>query len=122
MRACLASQPIDSNNIFLYHKTTDRSVYDNSRKEFPGYDDVLLSNERGELTEFTIGNLVVEMDGELFTPPVSCGLLPGTFRGHLLETGQVKERIILLEEIDACSNIFLVNSVRKWQKVELITK
>jgi len=121
-RVCLARQPVNSNDVFLFHKTTHRAVYDNAMRSagHGDYDDVLLYNEHNELTEFTIGNLVVEMNGELFTPPISCGLLPGTFRAHLLETGQIQERIIRMEELEACSKIFLVNSVRKWREVELL--
>jgi para-aminobenzoate synthetase / 4-amino-4-deoxychorismate lyase len=119
IKVCLAKGPIDSGDVFLYHKTTHREVFDSARKGFPEYDDVLLYNEKGELTEFTIGNLVVEMDGALFTPPISCGLLPGVFRAHLLETGQVKERVIRVAELKDCTKIFLVNSVRKWQRVVL---
>ena len=84
-----------------------------------GYEDVLLFNEKDELTEFTIGNLIVEMDGELFTPPVSCGLLAGTFRAYLLETGEIKERVIRKDEIKNCARIYLVNSLRKWVEVEI---
>jgi len=129
MKFCLAKEPIDSGNIFLYHKTTHREVYDSALraagcfaktpKEQGGCDDMLLFNEHNELTEFTIGNLVVELDGRLYTPPLSCGLLPGTFRAYLLETGQVAERTIRVEELKDCAKIFLVNSVRKWQRVEL---
>lgn len=111
----LAEQPINSDDIFLFHKTTNRKAYPSSTK---GMDDVLLYNEKNELTEFTIGNLVVEMNSTLFTPPISCGLLAGTFREHLLETQQVKERIISKDELQKCSKIFLVNSVRKWVNVE----
>jgi len=118
MKAHLAKEPIHSGNVFLYHKTTHRTVFDSARKDFPEFDDVLLYNERGELTEFTIGNLVVELDNRLYTPPISCGLLAGTFRAHLLETGQVEERTIHIKELQVCSKIFLVNSVRKWQVVE----
>ena len=82
-------------------------------------DDVLLYNENNELTEFTIGNLVVEINGELFTPPLSCGLLAGTFRAHLLETQQIKERVIRKDELPGCTKIFLINSVRKWVEVEI---
>jgi para-aminobenzoate synthetase/4-amino-4-deoxychorismate lyase len=57
--------------------------------------------------------------GKLYTPPLSCGLLPGVFRAQLLEAGQVKERIVRLEELEDCTKIFLVNSVRKWQRVTL---
>ncbi|HET7145194.1 MAG TPA: aminotransferase class IV, partial [Anaerolineales bacterium] len=84
-----------------------------------GFDDILLYNESGELTEFTIGNLVVEMGGKLVTPPISCGLLAGTFRAHLLESGKITERVIHMEELKDCKNMFLVNSVRKWVSVEL---
>jgi para-aminobenzoate synthetase/4-amino-4-deoxychorismate lyase len=81
----------------------------------------LLFNEHGELTEFTIGNLVVEINGHLFTPPLSCGLLAGTFRAHLMETGQITERTIHVEELKDCSKIFLVNSLRKWLRVNLLS-
>ncbi len=119
LKACLAKEPIHSGNVFLFHKTTHRDVYDSVKKDSPDCDDVLLYNENSELTEFTIGNLVVEMDGKLYTPPLSCGLLAGTFRAHLLETGQVEERVIRVGELKDCKKIFLVNSVRKWQQVDL---
>ena len=119
LKVSLAKQPVNSNNIFLYHKTTYRSVYEDAKKDFSECDDVLLFNERGELTEFTIGNLVVEMDGKLYTPPISCGLLAGTFREYLIETGQVEERVIRVDEIEKCEKVFLVNSVRMWQRVEV---
>ena len=120
LRVCIAKEPVHSGNIFLYHKTTHREIYEAACKDFPAYDDVLLYNEHGELTEFTIGNLVVEIDGTFFTPPLSCGLLAGTFRAHILETGQVEERIIRVEELIECTKIFLVNAVRKWQRAILL--
>ena len=127
MKVCLAKEPVNSGNIFLLHKTTHRDVYNQASCSFGGsaleeqdhHDDVLLYNEKNELTEFTIGNLVVEMDGKLYTPPMSCGLLAGTFRAHLLETGQVEERIIQVGELSNATKIFLVNSVRKWQRVDM---
>ena len=59
-RVRLARRPVDSRDIFLYHKTTWRKVYDEARRELPDCEDVLLFNERGELTESTIANLVLE--------------------------------------------------------------
>jgi para-aminobenzoate synthetase / 4-amino-4-deoxychorismate lyase len=119
LNTCLAKEPIDSSNIFLFHKTTQRDVYESALRDFPGFDDVLLYNKLGELTEFTIGNLVVELDGELFTPPISCGVLPGTFRAHLLETGRVLERAIPVNQLQDGTKIFRVNSIRKWQNVRI---
>lgn len=120
-RVCLAKGPIHSNDTFLFHKTTMRDVYEAARKDHPTYDDVLLYNERGELTEFTVGNLVAEIDGKLYTPPISCGLLAGTFRAYLLERGEVAERVIRAEELKDCAKIFLVNSVKQWKDVHLKT-
>ncbi|WKZ45922.1 MAG: aminodeoxychorismate synthase component I [Anaerolineales bacterium] len=117
-RVRLADKPINSNDVFLFHKTTHRKIFDDARERFSDYDDILLFNERGELTEFTIGNLVVEMDGKLLTPPISCGLLAGTFREYLLETGQAEERVVHKDELKKCTKIYLVNSVRKWQEVD----
>jgi para-aminobenzoate synthetase/4-amino-4-deoxychorismate lyase len=66
-----------------------------ARQSQPDCNDVLFWNERGALTEFTVGNLVIELDGERYTLPTACGLLPGTFREWLLEQGQVRERVLL---------------------------
>jgi para-aminobenzoate synthetase/4-amino-4-deoxychorismate lyase len=114
-KAKLADVPVDSADPFLFHKTTNRSMY----PSISGFDDILLFNERGELTEFTIGNLVVEIDGKRLTPPVSCGLLAGTFRSHLMENGQINEARIHKDELKNFERIYLVNSVRKWVPVEI---
>jgi para-aminobenzoate synthetase / 4-amino-4-deoxychorismate lyase len=119
LQVSLATEPIDSSNVFLFHKTTQRDVYNAARKGRKDVDDVLLYNEKGELTEFTIGNLVVELEGQLLTPPISCGVLAGTFRAYLLETGQVVERTILVERLDHCTKTYRVNSIRGWQCVEV---
>ncbi|HET9915062.1 MAG TPA: aminodeoxychorismate synthase component I [Anaerolineales bacterium] len=115
----LANEPVDSNDIFLFHKTTRRAVHESAQAECEECDDVLLYNEAGELTEFTIGNLVVELNGQLLTPPIACGVLPGTFRAHLMETGQVAEGKIRVEQLKDCTKIFRINSIRKWQRVNL---
>ncbi|HUE99073.1 MAG TPA: aminodeoxychorismate synthase component I, partial [Anaerolineales bacterium] len=119
LKVCLAKEPVNTDNAFLFHKTTQRDVYDSARKGLEEFDDVLLYNEMGELTEFTIGNLVVQLDRELLTPPISCGVLPGTFRAHLMETGQIVESTIRVEQLTDCARIFRVNSLRKWQCVEV---
>ena len=118
LRVKLAAAPVDDQDVFLFHKTTRRVVYENARAAQPNCDDVLLYNQRGELTEATIANLVVELDGQLVTPPVSCGLLAGTFRAMLLEEGVIEERVIRREDLARCTKLFLVNSVRGWMEVE----
>jgi para-aminobenzoate synthetase/4-amino-4-deoxychorismate lyase len=120
VRVKLAHNPVYSDNVFLYHKTTQRETYEAARQSCPDCDDVLLWNERNELTESCISNVVVEMDGKLLTPPVDSGLLAGTFRGHLLETGEVREQRLLIGDLKKSSKIYLINSVRKWQEAQLI--
>ncbi|MFH1038266.1 MAG: aminodeoxychorismate synthase component I [PVC group bacterium] len=117
----LAPSPVDSRNPFLYHKTTHRGLYEAAQAGCPGCDDVLLWNERGEITESTVANVVLERNGELVTPPVSSGLLAGTFRGRLIRRGEIREEVISAAKITASSRIYLVNSVRKWMRCRVLT-
>lgn len=115
-----AREPVDTSDVFLYHKTTHRSVYEKALSSCSGCDDVLLWNENGEVTESTIANVVVEMEGKLITPPLSSGLLAGTFRAFLLDEGTIQEQVIRIEDLPRCSRIFLINSVRKWREAVLV--
>lgn len=115
----LALEPIDSNSPMLYHKTSDRSVYQSCEIDHPNNFSTLLWNERGQVTEFTIGNIVVERDGLYYTPPISSGLLPGTYRKSLLDQGKIIEQTIMLEELEGVEKIWLINSVRGWIEVQL---
>ncbi|MCB8923938.1 MAG: aminodeoxychorismate synthase component I [Ardenticatenaceae bacterium] len=119
-RVALAAAPVDSSNIWLYHKTTRREVYAAAHAACPHCDDVLLWNERGELTEATIANVVLELDGELVTPPIEAGLLAGTLRGVLVGNGRIHERPIPLKHLRRASKIWLINSVRGWQEAQLV--
>ena len=116
-RIALADSPIDRNDRFLYHKTTARAVYDRHAAEDPDAFDVLLWNHKGELTEFTRGNLVVERQGRRLTPPRECGLLAGTFRNELVDRGKVAEAIVTVGDLEHASRLWFVNSLREWVEV-----
>jgi para-aminobenzoate synthetase/4-amino-4-deoxychorismate lyase len=110
MRVTLAQAPVRPDDRFLFHKTTNRRVYESARMD--GYDDVILWNTRGELTESTTANLIVELpDGTMATPPVSCGLLAGTARADALHSGSAVERIVTVAELHAARRVWLTNSV-----------
>jgi para-aminobenzoate synthetase / 4-amino-4-deoxychorismate lyase len=109
-RVRLAERPIDPADEFLYHKTTNRDVYNRARRT--DCDDVVLWNPAGEITETTIANIVVELDGRRVTPPVACGLLPGTMRAELLDTGEIVERAVSIAQLKTAARFWLVNSVR----------
>jgi para-aminobenzoate synthetase/4-amino-4-deoxychorismate lyase len=114
--------PMDSSNVFLYHKTTNRKIYEKALSNSPGFDDIILFNERNEVTETTIANIAVEIGGELCTPPVHCGLLAGAYRACLLEQNKLNERIITLDELRQSPNVYLMNSIRGLQRVNIVPK
>lgn len=114
-----AAADVDSADELLAHKTTRRAVYERALALRPDCDDVLLLNERGEVTESSRANLVLRLEGELVTPPLCCGLLPGVFRQRLLEYGIVRERVLLPADVLRASRVWLVNSVRWWMDCEL---
>ncbi|MBZ5667105.1 MAG: aminodeoxychorismate synthase component I [Acidobacteriia bacterium] len=111
-----------SEDRFLYHKTTHREFYDRLHREARslGHEDVVFVNERGELTEGANNNLFIEIDGQLFTPPVKCGLLAGVYRGRLLASeARASERILTPRLLRAADAIYLCNSVRGLRQVRL---
>ncbi len=117
--AAIAEKRLDSGNSFLYHKTTHRPVHNAERAKRPDCADVIFLNERDEVAEGANHNIVVKLDGELLTPPIDSGLLPGVFREELLERGEVSEGVIPAEMLQSAEEIFLINSVRKWRRVRL---
>lgn len=111
---------VDSSDPFLYHKTSNRELYRRELEKKPRCVDVIFINERNEVTEAANNNLVVRKDGLLVTPSATCGLLPGTFRAQLLETGEITEQILAPADLAQAEEIYLVNSVRKWRQVRLL--
>ncbi len=120
VRLRLAARPIERSNPFLYHKTTQRTHYDQAKAGLPGCEDVVLWNAQGEVTETTIANIVADLNGTLVTPPVSCGLLPGTYRSHLLARGALVEQPITLDDLQNCRQVYLINALRGWRTAVLI--
>ncbi|WP_017795825.1 aminodeoxychorismate synthase component I [Oceanobacillus kimchii] len=113
----LAASPINKKNPYYYHKTTFRKMYEKFREELGNAFDILLWNDKEELTEFTMGNLVVKVEGEYWTPPIKSGLLAGTFRQQLIDEKKIKERIISKSELERVDEIWFINSVRGWMQM-----
>jgi para-aminobenzoate synthetase/4-amino-4-deoxychorismate lyase len=124
----LSPHRTNSADPFLRHKTTNRHLYNDelTRARSEGFDEVIFLNERGELTEGAISNLFVERlgdpagAGELLTPPVASGVLPGVMRRHLLETfPHAEERVLTLADLEPPNTLWLCNSVRGLRKATL---
>ncbi|MGV8853394.1 MAG: aminodeoxychorismate synthase component I [Devosia sp.] len=114
-RFTIADTSLDSQSLWLAHKTTRRDFYDAPRQRAQaahGVDEVVFCNERGELTEGSITNLFIARHGRLLTPALTSGLLPGTLRAELLATGQAEEAVLTLADLGSAEAIWLGNSVR----------
>jgi para-aminobenzoate synthetase / 4-amino-4-deoxychorismate lyase len=78
-------------------------------------------NRRGEVTESTIANVVAEIDGVRYTPPLACGLLGGTLRGELLVAGAIRERVMSRDDVANATRLWLINSLREWVEARLVS-
>ena len=120
-RVSIATTPIDSEDKFMYHKTTRRGVYEETLAAHQSVDDVLLYNSRREATESCIANLVVVEDGQHFTPPIESGLLNGTYRQNMLDKGELRERVISIDRLADYDEVYLINSLRGKIAIELVS-
>jgi hypothetical protein len=71
------------------------------------------------VTEATRHNVVCDFGAGLVTPPVSSGLLPGTFRAYLIESGEVREEVVRVSGLPRAKRLFVVNSVVGWREARL---
>ena len=110
----------DPRDVFLFHKTSLRARYEEARRRHPDADDVLLVNDRGEITESTIANVAVRIDGRWVTPPLDAGLLPGIGRAVALEEGRVVEGSVTIEEARSAEEIALISDARGWRRAVLV--
>jgi branched-chain amino acid aminotransferase len=84
-----------------------------------GLDEVVLLNERGEVSECTSANIFVAVGGKVFTPPLAAGCLPGVTRAVLLEeiwpaSGlRVSERILFPTDLEAAEEVFITSTTRE---------
>lgn len=112
--AVVSELPIDSRDPFLYHKTTHRVVYESQFARYRNVaDTVILVNERGELTECLTANVVLKFGERYLTPPVSCGLLAGTFREDLVTRGEIEEEILTPKDVGRADAVMMINSIRE---------
>jgi para-aminobenzoate synthetase/4-amino-4-deoxychorismate lyase len=117
IKIAFSGEKTDRTDVFLAHKTTKRALYEEELKKCraKGYFDVIFMNREDEVTEGCITNVMIQKGANYWTPPLSCGVLPGVFRKHLLDTQEVplKEKVLRKEDLFKADKIYLINSVRK---------
>jgi para-aminobenzoate synthetase/4-amino-4-deoxychorismate lyase len=111
----LADERLDADDYLLRHKTSARSLYDRVLDRLAAHTDVfdaIFLNMHGEVCEGARSNVFIERGGVLLTPPLSCGLLPGVMRRHLLESGRALECVLTLDDLLGASAIHMANALR----------
>lgn len=111
-RVAISDVKLQSDDPWLTVKTSKRAIYDTARAALPdGVDELIFTNENGQLCEGTITNLFVKREGILLTPPLACGLLPGVLRQELLENGSAVEAFLKPDDLQD-AEVYLGNSFR----------
>jgi para-aminobenzoate synthetase/4-amino-4-deoxychorismate lyase len=120
IRIWLTDERTSSSDSFRRHKTTRREPYDRlyAKAREHGFEDVIFANENGEITEGAISNIFIARMGQLLTPPVSCGVLPGVLRRHILETRDgSREAVLNVDDLKSADGIYLCSSLRGLRQV-----
>ncbi|MBF8248274.1 MAG: para-aminobenzoate synthase, subunit I [Bacteroidetes bacterium] len=121
-RVAFVGKSLNSQDRFLFHKTTNRRVYDEqlAKAMQRGLFDVIFQNERGELTEGARSNLILRIGSNYYTPPVECGLLAGVYRGWLLKSGKIAEHVLYPEDFKKADEVLVCNAVRGLMRVHVV--
>jgi len=82
-----------------------------------GFDEMLLLDEHGHVSECTSANIFAVEGSKVWTPPLSCGCLPGVTRAVMLEEVRVPgievgERPMRLDELCNADDVFITSSTR----------
>jgi len=101
--------PLAADDFRLAHKTSLRAPYDAARSD-SGAVEVVFVDAPGFVTEGSWSNVFVERDGQLLTPPLALGLLPGVLRAELIAKGRAVESHLRLA--DLADGFFIGNSLR----------
>jgi para-aminobenzoate synthetase/4-amino-4-deoxychorismate lyase len=116
----VADRQVSSQNVYLFHDTTNRRVADSLRRKHPDAEVVIACNEQDELAGALGSNVVVHIDGRWLTPPVGSGTSPTMFRDRLIAAGTIVEGRVSRDDVLAADDIGLIDDVHGWRVVGLV--
>jgi len=110
----ISKDRVNSGDVFLYHKTTNRGFYNTKFKAAAdnGYDEIIFLNERDEVTEGAISNVFIKKDEKWYTPCVKSGLLAGTWRADMISKLNAQEELLTADDLTTADEVIIGNSVR----------
>ncbi|RDU71645.1 hypothetical protein CQA66_05965 [Helicobacter aurati] len=106
--------PLDSQNIMLSHKTTQREHFKEAAQKITQNlcFDYIYVNSDNQITEGSRSNILIQSNAYYYTPHSSSGLLRGTLREILLQHNLCQEKILVKQDLQNADSIFCINSVR----------
>lgn len=122
LRLVIDEEPVDTRQPWLWHKTSRREPYDDRRARHPEADEVLLVNERGQVTEATTATVAALIDGQWVTPSADSGCLPGVERAALLASGVLIEGELTCADLQGADQIAVINALRGWRQAILLPR
>ncbi len=121
-RLCISPFLVNPEDPFFYHKTTLRELYESEfkRASAAGYDEVLFFNTAGMLAEGSRHNVFVRIDDNIYTPPLTSGVLNGVYRQQVMaRCSGIKEQPISKADVARASALYLTNAVRGLRRYPL---
>ncbi len=122
---------VHSSDPTLRFKTTNflRNIYAKRYAREKGFDDVVFTNEKGEITETSSANIFWVKGRYLFTPSLECGLLPGITRKAVIQHAKnvgfiVVEGRFKIKDLKNADYIFVTNALNgiiKVSKLDILT-
>jgi branched-chain amino acid aminotransferase len=85
-----------------------------------GFDEAVVLNENHKISEAAVSNLLMKINGQWITPPLTDGALPGVVRALVLENCDVSVRSIDISEMHEIESAFLIGSLRVAQSIDSI--
>ena len=116
----IAEHSVSTDNVFLFHKTTDDRLKDTLARQYPDVDVVVLVNQLDEVAGTLRGSIVVTIDGEWLTPPRDCGATTGVLRSELLAAGTITERVITRNQLQRAERVAVVDDIHGWRRIDLL--
>jgi len=125
-RLCFSPVLRNETSPFTYYKTLnggDNHLVHRRARQM-GYDEAVFVNTKGEICEGSVSNVFFTRGDQVVTPPVRCGLLPGTIRRYLLDAEQkraagtfgvsypiCREQVVRQKDLEHFTGMFVTNAL-----------
>lgn len=116
----VSERAVSTDNVYLFHNTTNRRIADTVNRDHPDVDVVLLCNDRDEAAGAIDANVVALCDGVWVTPPIECGTVLCAFRNRLVRDGTIVERVFSREDLQSADEVAVLSDAFGWRTVELL--